>query len=66
MGPFRFLLETDEKMVAFREWFCIPEDVAVAIPPAGFVPAPEDNIMLIPLLWMFEAGVRFPLPRLFR
>ena len=66
MGPFRSLLTTDAKMTAFRAWFHIPEDVALALFSAEYVPAPEDNVLLIPLLWVFEARIRFPLPRLLR
>ena len=66
MGPFRSLLTTDAKMRAFRGWFNIPEDVAVSLVPADYVPAAEDNVLLIPLLWVFEAGIRFPLPGLLR
>ena len=53
-------------MTAFRAWFHIPEDVAIALTSAEYVPAPEDNVLLIPLLCVFEAGIRFPLPRLLR
>ena len=66
MGPFRSLLETEAKMERFREWFYIIEDVEVVPPPPGFVPSPEDNVLLIPLLWVFEVGIRFPLHRIFR
>ena len=66
MGPFRSLLTTEAKMRAFRAWFNIPEDVAIALYFADFTPAPEDNVLLIPLLWVFEAGIRFPLPSLLR
>ena len=66
MSPFSSLLSTDKKVARFREWFEILEYVVVSLAPIGYAPPAEDDVLLIPLLWMFEAGIQFPLHRLFQ
>ena len=67
MGFYRKFLDSEEDLAAFRARFGIPEDVLVQLHPRDeALPAPTANALCIRLLWVYEAGIRFPLHPLFR
>ena len=67
MGFYRKYLATEEDVTAFRARVGIPENVVVRLHPRDEdLPAPTANSLCIRLLWVYEAGIRFPLHPLLR
>ena len=67
MGFYRKFLASEEDVAVFRARFEIPEGVLVQLHPRDEnLPAPTANSLCIRLLWVYEAGIRFPLHPLLR
>ena len=67
MGFYRKFLATEEDLATFRARFGIPENVVVELHPRDEdLPALTANSLCIRLLWVYEAGIRFPLHPLLR
>jgi hypothetical protein len=63
MGRYRALLSTQEKVLEFRRTYEIPADVQFRLgrPDDLVVEGQDENKIYIPLIFIVEGGLRFPL-----
>jgi hypothetical protein len=68
MGRYRALLSTHEKVLEFRRTYEIPADVQFRLgrPDDLVVEGQDENKIYIPLIFIVEGGLRFPLHPFFR